>query len=323
MIKVDLKPETPSQPRLKVGTYWRVIGCLGAALLIAGFLPAQTEQTTSREIISEDFIRNRPRAQKKLPPRKRVYRLADSTSPSAGNEPGTKSSVNRPASTTGLVEQLGVTIWRLRPAKPADTGARMLVQEGSGSSEWVAERIESDTPIKVGDLVRITIESPRAGYLYVIDRELYDDRTKGEAMLIFPTQTTRGGDNSVQAGILIDIPGQEDRPFRATKSRLDHIGELLTIIVTSTPLDLPITMKPLAIASADVARWEATWGSPTERFEMVGGAGQTWTEREKQAAASTGSRQLTQDEPTPQTIYRLTPKGNNSILVNVRLIYGN
>jgi hypothetical protein len=43
------------------------------------------------------------------------------------------------------------------------------------------------------------------GYLYVIDREQYEDGTLGEPVQIFPTTRTRGGDNSVKPGSLIEI----------------------------------------------------------------------------------------------------------------------
>ena len=109
-------------------------------------------------------------------------------------------------------EQLGITVWRLRPSKQEDGGARILVMENSQSSHWTPERIEVDTSLAVGDRVRISVESPRAGYLYVVDREQYADGTFGDPYLIFPTKRTRGGDNRVRPGKLIDIPAQEDNP---------------------------------------------------------------------------------------------------------------
>ena len=80
--------------------------------------------------------------------------------------------------------------------------------ESSQSSQWTPERIEVDTPLKVNDRVRLSVESPRDGYLYVIDREQYADGSLGDAYLIFPTRRTRGGDNRVRPGKLIDIPAQ-------------------------------------------------------------------------------------------------------------------
>ena len=60
-------------------------------------------------------------------------------------------------------------------------------------------------------------------------------------------------------------------------------------------------------------------GGESERFEMEGGAGQAWTKQEQQAAARKGTRQLTRDDPAPQTIYRVSTADNKALLVNVRL----
>lgn len=79
-------------------------------------------------------------------------------------------------------------MWRLRPEKPKDTGARLLTQ--GSSDKLVAERVSLDTVFRHKDKVRISIESPRAGYLYIVDREMFSDGTLGKPFLIFPTLNT-------------------------------------------------------------------------------------------------------------------------------------
>jgi hypothetical protein len=302
--------------------------CLLVFCGTAGTVFPQNSQTESRGIVAEEFIKNRPEAAspgggpvsteppasapKKTAARnvkKPAYKLAGTPRKSSG--PPAKSNL----------EQLGITLWRLRPARQGDSGARMFVMDASG--EWVPERIEVDTPIKFGDRVRISIEATRAGYLYVVDRETYADGSKGEAYLIFPTVRTRSGDNQVRPGKLIDIPAQDDDPkyFNATRNRPDQTGELLSILITASPLDLPITDKPLKISDSNIAEWEMAWSEEAERFEMTGGAGQAWTKEEKEAGASKSTRQLTRDEPPPQTIYRIFPRSKTAFLVNVRLSY--
>src|SRR5205085_12633483 len=93
--------------------------------------------------------------------------------------------------------QLGLTIWRLRPVRRTDAGARIIVQEAEQTLEWTPERITADTPLRPGEHIRFNFEAPQAGYLYVIDRERYADGSLGEPFLIFPTTRTRGGDNKV------------------------------------------------------------------------------------------------------------------------------
>ena len=54
--------------------------------------------------------------------------------------------------------------------------------------------------LAIGQRVRLSIESARTGYLYVINRELYADGSTGEPYLIFPTTRLHRGDNKVTIG---------------------------------------------------------------------------------------------------------------------------
>jgi hypothetical protein len=224
--------------------------------------------------------------------------------------------------------EIGITIWRLRPSRPEDeSGARLLVMQNDEKTQWTPERIEADTPLKVGDRVRISVEAPRTGYLYVVDREQYLDGSLGDAFLIFPTNRTRGGDNRAVPGKLIDIPAQEDTPNNFTlvpsPSRRDQVGEVLSIILTPKRLPFAIDDQPRMIPGSEILQWEERWGAEFERFEMEDGAGMAWTPQERDAALAGNNRYLTQDQPTPQTIYRLASTGLRPILVTLRLSYQN
>jgi hypothetical protein len=305
---------------------------LGAILcslsVLIGIQPlsfADPPQGTERKIVSDDFTKNRQEAAPSnsnsksqgqsspvtslRPGPHRTYRLA--------SQPTTKT---QPSSAGSAIAQLGITIWRLRPVTVKDSGARVLIREKGKSSEWVPERVEADTTFREGDHVRLSIESPRAGYLYAVDRDLFSDGTTGGAMLIYPWSDT---DNQMRPGRLVDIPAQQDAPsyFTARLTSPNQIGELLTFIVTSTPLDLPISDKPFQISNEQMAKWEKIWGGQSERLELEGGAGEAWTKQEQQAAARKGTRQLTRDDPAPQTIYRVSTTDNKAILVHVRLRY--
>ncbi len=226
--------------------------------------------------------------------------------------------------TPPATEEIGVTVWRLRPSRATDEGGRVLVLDGLKQAQYTPERIEADTPLSIGDRVRITVESPRPGYLYIVDREQYADGAMGEPMLIFPTKQTRGGDNKVMPGRLIDIPAQEDQYSYFTAQpagdRRDQVAEVLTVILTPQPLPLTIGNQPLKITPAQVAEWQKLWGGAVEVLELVGGAGRTWTNEEKLASAANG-RQLTQTGPPPQTVYRVARKAGGPLLVTVPLRY--
>jgi hypothetical protein len=232
----------------------------------------------------------------------------------------------RPRATDAVV---GVTIWRLRPsAAPDESTARLLVHEpGTDLDEaksWTPERVDVGTVLEAGQRVRLSVEAPRAGFLYVIDREKYQDGSHSTPRLIFPTLRTRGGDNAVSAGSVVEVPAQRDNPifFTLERSRPDHVAELITIIVAPKKLEgVTIGNSPVELARGQVADWEARWGAGVERITLEGGVGQAYTPAEKTAGADPGA-QLTQDDPLPQTIYRVAVKPGDSILVTVPLPIG-
>lgn len=286
------------------------------ALLLCAVMAATVQAQTkpqappeeSRGIVAEEFLKARPGKGGAAAKRGTYRRVTKAT--------------NAPPAASGDFAQLGLTVWRLRPAK-AGENVRTIVQEGADAMEWTPERVEADTAMRAGDRIRFSFESPNAGYLYVISREQYADGSLGESSLIFPTTRTRGGDNQVAAGHIVEIPAQDDRPnfFTLRRSRADHIGENLIVIVTPQPLaDLTIGDKALALSNEQVAKWEQTWGARVERFELTGGAGKSWTRAEQQAGAD-ATRQLTQDDPGPQTIYRVAVKPEQPLLINLGLRY--
>ncbi len=215
---------------------------------------------------------------------------------------------------------VGVTLWRLRPARQSDSGERLIVHDSSVDSEWLPERISANTRLVQGDKLRISVEAVRGGYLYVIDREQYADGSVGEPYLIFPTTRTAGGDNQVAIGRLVEIPAQNDDPpfFTMKKSRPNHVAEVLSVLVSPTKLDgVEITDKALKLTNAQVAEWEKSWGSSVGHLEMST-VGQAWTKDEKDAR----TRALTASAPAPQLIfYRPSVKPTEPMLVKLRLSY--
>jgi hypothetical protein len=275
-------------------------------LVIAGGALAQT-----RGIVPEEVVKARPQPKVGVAAKAPQYRPIDSQ---------VTSSLRQPSS----ARQVGITIWRLRPAQASDSGARILVQEESAAAEWVPERVAASSGLKQGDRVRLTIESPDSGFLYVIDRERYSSGERGQPYLIFPTTHTHGGDNKAVGGRLVDLPGQDDHPnfFTLRQSRPDQTEEELTVLLTNEPLQgIEIGPKALPLTQERVEHWEKQWGTvKTELFELSGGVGKTWTQTEQQAAA-TSTRLLTQDDPPPQTVYRVSVKPDEPLMVKVRLRY--
>jgi hypothetical protein len=265
------------------------------------------QQDDTRSITAEKFLKARPAPSRPAATRP-TYRPVGPSRPAAKPPAGSE------------VVELGVTVWRLRRARAGDT-ARLLVQEADVSSQWTPERVPVGSPLGSGDRVRVSIESPRAGYLYVVDREVYADKSAGEPYLIFPTTRTRGGDNKVSGGRLVEIPAQDDRPpfFTMRPSRADQLGERLTIVVTESPLrDVTIGAEPAKLPRALVDEWETKGAAAVEHLEMVGGAGRAWSAAEQRAGAD-ATRLLKQDDPPPQTLFRVIVSRTDLVAVNVVL----
>jgi hypothetical protein len=282
--------------------------CLVALLcggLTARVKPApQGEQT--RRLWDSEFFKA-----KKTTPTKRRYRVATPRIP------------------TDRVDEngvLGITLWRLRPSKITDDKEVRLFKHPKDKTdvlEWTPERISIDTPLAVGQRVRLSIEAARTGYLYVIDRELYANGTLGDPYLIFPTSRLRGGDNQVSVGRVIDIPALEDEPnyFILDPDRPELVGEVISVLVTPRPLDnVRIGEDAIKLSKDDVEKWERLWGAQVGRLEMEGSLGKAWTKEEKDASKG---QTLKPDSPTPQTLYyRPAAKPDEALMVSVRLRYG-
>lgn len=275
----------------------------GMALLIQAVCP-QDPKESSRALWDSQFLRQRPVA----------------PSP-ARKAPETRPARPSPASQEALV---GFTVWRLRRSALDDVpGARVLVHGEKADQEWTPERVPSNAPLAEGDRFRFAIESARPGHLYVIDREQYRDGSLGEPYLVFPTSKIRGGRNRVLAGTVVEFPSWDDQPpyVWLKRSRPDHVGEVLTILVTPEPLaDVKVGAEPLKLAAAQVAAWEQKWGAETKRLGGQGRPGQTYTAAEKEAA--TGARSLTSTDPAPETLFLVQARDSQPVLVNVPLQIG-
>ncbi len=291
----------------EVLTMLKYLILLIALLAFSTTLRAQTPQDATRDLWDTAFIKKRPVAKT---PAARVrpvrYRVVGKTPvPSSKDIPGGPAVV-------------GVTVWRLRPSKSSDAAeVRELIHQ---QGEWTPERVGGGTPLSEGSKVQLTIESPRTGYLYVFDREMYADNTFGDPVLIFPTLSINGGDNKVSAGRVIEIPSADDKPpyYTLKRSRDDHAGESLTVIVSDKPLsDLTIGRGALKISADQFYEYEKQWGAMTQQLELDRGAGTAKSKAEK--AAATRKEDLTQDDVPPQTIYRVQAKPGQPLLLTIPL----
>lgn len=306
-----------------------------AALILGLFLaalhlPARGQKTSDERDISaanegaapaEQIVKNRwkPAAGASAaarPPRSQKYvyrRRSNRVKPAAAT-------VAKPSDKSAFaLEEIGVTVWRLRKKYPSENAPSIGIMEDGVRAEYIPERVSSDTPLKLGDKIRITIESPRTGYLYIIDREKYSDDTYSKPVLIFPTKTTRGGNNKVSAGVLIDIPGQDDAtPYFVVNSKhTGYAGEVLSVIVSREPLKgFTVPERAYVLENTLGEEQNEDWEVEADIFEQENGAGKSWTDAEMSAGRMDG-KALTQEDPTPQTIYRVRANKQKPFLVNI------
>ncbi|MDX2044532.1 MAG: hypothetical protein SF097_25200 [Acidobacteriota bacterium] len=228
---------------------------------------------------------------------------------------------------------VGITIWRLKPyedvASNKQDAARILVVRKGKKSDLAAERVEASTAFATGQMLRLSIEVPRSGYLYIIDREQYADGSVSAPYLVFPLNPALD-DNKVAAGRVIEIPGGEEPFFEVQPLKQDNpklqTAELLTVLISPSPLtNLPKATRddegnyqPIELPQSEVEKWERLWGAQVEQLELEGGAGQTYT-RSEQAAGTDKKKRLTADDPPPQTLFRVAAKPGKPLMVKLPL----
>ncbi len=204
---------------------------------------------------------------------------------------------------------LGVSLWRVTPAP-----------SGAASSEFAAQAIAAGQTLAEGTTVRISFESSRSGYLYVIDREEFADGSLGEPVLLFPTLRLRGGDNRVSAGRVVEVPDQRDTPphFTLRRGRPDHVGERVTALVSDEPLpDVRVGEGPLVLDASQVAAWEKRAASAAERYDLPEARAYSSAERE---AGGAQSRALVHTDPLPQSLFKLDAARLVAVQVSLRLV---
>lgn len=310
---------------VKQSKFNRVVIAIAFALFACTTSALAQDQDTERRFWPPNY---RPQAAKpSAPTAKPGYKRASPALP--------KNAIPTAAERNSVV---GITIWRLRPfedlasSKPKEKEqdvARILVVRKGKKSDFAAERVEASTAFTSGQMLRLSIEVPRSGYLYIIDREQYADGSFSAPYLVFPLNPALD-DNKVAAGRVIEIPGGEEPFFEVQPLKQDNpklqTAELLTVLISPTPLtDLPKASRddegnyqPIELPQSEVEKWERLWGAQVEQLELEGGAGQTYT-RSEQAAGTDKRKRLNSNDPPPQTLFRVAAKPGKPLMLKLPL----
>lgn len=207
---------------------------------------------------------------------------------------------------------LGLTLWRM---VPGDRSLNHPVQ----IEKFIPESISLDTPLRNGDKVRISIELPREGYIYVIDSEQYQDGEKS-ASLIFPTKRLNGGNNKIGPGIAIGLPALNDTPpYFELEIKEHQITENLRILVTDEPIpNLVIGNNPIKLSNEQFTEW-CKWEVNTKQISLEQ-TGRTQSEVEHQAEiVGNETRELKHTDPLPQCVMLADIKPGQAWMMNVSL----
>lgn len=279
-----------------------------AFLLVLTICSAAYAQDATRQLWDENILSRRPAAQ------------SHSTPPAAPHTLPPAVSKKLEGAGDAFV---GVTLWELLPAT-ARPGARLLVHEDDRDLkvEYVPVRTSSMMQIHPGQKIRLSIETARAGYLYVIDREKYADGSYSDPYVIFPTHRIRGGQNRIGPGYVIEIPGSENpRPYFTFRpnyvsdaSHSPQTDEVLTILVAPQALPgIEIGEREVKLSPAQLAAWQKDFGGRSERLDSDKDAGKPYTETEKKAGQ--GEATLTRQDAAPATLFHLNAGADQPLLV--------
>ncbi len=177
---------------------------------------------------------------------------------------------------------LGVTVW--------------------DSSGPVPKRASVYETYSEGRRLRLSIESSRAGYLYVLHSK---DGSLRQPNMIFPAKPANDADYRVLPGRLIMLPSGDNRVPPLTMSRTSQTGqpgykdELFIVIVSPKPLK-EFGVGARSLSAAQLSKWLNDWPKPVV-VEDSALLDTPMTSAESEASRT--SQLLTRNEPLPQTLY--------------------
>lgn len=303
-----------------------IICCITVA---AATIAAAQGGDNTRSITSDDFTKARPEATASQDPngrptvtlRKRTTYNLVRRDRNPVRWKSTGKMVKHPVATGRMTSNdIGITVWKMRRPLAIDAGVKLPVKVRGSVEMWSSVRVDPLSTFKAGDLIRLGVESPTRGYLYVINSEISSDGSFGDPTLIFPAPADQY--NSVSPGMLVDIPDQKEPfpYFKLNPKKGNYAGELVAVIITPTKLDFQVDESGKILNIGAVINLSI--GVDVQIFGRIDKDDEVYTRAEADSACGarsreltrdkqerspcgTQSRSLTRDEPLPQAIYRV------------------
>ncbi len=323
-------------------------------VLICGTCSVNSAQEGSKSIKSEEYLEKRPAETPGGGAAGSSAKVSQSTRPVAGNK--SNSGRRKPGKDTQIPQtmpsfvylvdkdfpegppprnyeyvRMGVTIWRLSPSQCPIPDCPLPKTSADSSKGLVdtATRVDDNVPLNNGERVRLGLESlAQSGYVYIIDREQFDDGSLGEGFLIFPTRKIDSGKNWAQPGQQIHLP-RAGGCFcvKSRNSQKVLVADVLTVVVSQTQLlsAEEIGNDAIAVPSSLISFLVRADKERTFRGLLNGGSGLAQTSQEQSAGAKglvDTTPVLTQNDLPPQVLYQsLVPIGKPAVF-NFSLQYG-
>jgi hypothetical protein len=214
-------------------------------------------------------------------------------------------------------QNLGVTLFRLRDARPGDQVRIPTVDAGGVASELTPETVPLNTAFRRGDKVRLRVKVEQEGYLYVVNREL--GNAAGDARLIFPDSRIPVG-NLLPANSIVDLPTGKEPFWVLASDSTDYSGEEITVLLTprQQPEDDVPSGDNVILPRRVLENWQR-WGQPVRLAPGPRESGRTDTYEEFQR----GARALQLGSSPPAAKFGMNATAENTpILATFKLAVG-
>lgn len=242
------------------------------------------------------------------------------------------SSLREKISVAGV--DIGFTFWLLKDSRPDDSAdvieqkERITkikkaddVTEKKEKVSITPQRANSNTIFNNGDWLRFSLDLPAERYVYIFNREKYEDGTLSDAYLIFPRKTDQGHSDKSVAGKLLFIPNNTDYfeiEESINKENKIKTEEVYYILISPTRIKdiAPLEDQEPKVISSTLLRNIEQYMSPFWKLESLNEEAKAITSVEKQASTD-GKGELTEDDPLPQMLYHIASKPGKPILFTI------
>jgi len=205
---------------------------------------------------------------------------------------------------------LGITVWRLPAPKPGSKQIPGLKPAPKATTKL--ERVSPSSPLNAGDRFRITIETSRGGYLYVLKKWGFLD-SDDYVQIVYPPAAS-AGQNPLPPGAVIAIPPAQSEPAYLQAGGGFH--DSYYVLLTSRPLpDVASGPQRDHLNSGLLNDWIAVWDYPVSKLDDRH-VSPAITANEAQILSGK-LKALQADDPLPEDLYHSEAPVGEPVMVSI------